>query len=96
MKLCVVQISCKEWDGTVPVPVGIALTDMESVCVPQVHTIGLRIQGEPLVVSLRLKTLLSKLVEATASWSSEALTFSSLCGSALYQTYVTGWRNVDM
>ena len=35
---------------------------MEFVCVPQAHTMGLRIQGEPLIVSLRLKTLLSKLV----------------------------------
>ena len=52
----------KQWDGTAPVPVGIALTDMEFVCVPQSHTMGLRIQGELLIVSLRLKTLLSKLV----------------------------------
>ena len=50
---CVVQKTCKEWDGTVPVPFGIALTDMEFVCVPQ---------GDPLIVLLRLKTLLSKLV----------------------------------
>ena len=53
-----VQKTCKEWDGDVPVPVGIALTDMEFVCVPQAHTMGLRIKGEPLIVSLRFKKLL--------------------------------------
>ena len=56
------MVQKKEWDGTVPVPVGIALTNMEFVCVPQAHTIRSSDSGEPPIVSLRLKTILSKLV----------------------------------
>ena len=68
MKLCVVQQTCKEWGGSVPV-LGWYCTygHMECVCVPQAHTMGLRIQGEPLIVSLRLKTLLGKFVTQVQS-----------------------------
>ena len=45
MQLCVVQNTCNEWDGTVPVPIGIALTDMEFVCVPQAYAMDLRMGG---------------------------------------------------
>ena len=70
----------KKWDGTIPVLIGIALSDMEFVCVPHMQTMGLWIQGEPLYYSMLLnKTVFCKTIHHIDTCNSLFLfLFSSL------------------